>query len=97
MGAIQRIVPLPAILSRDTLAMLNATYTARADKASKELGWEPRPVQVAFRQTFEWIAGQPEPEPDPAQQRRLITGLAIGAALGVALVWLLRRGRWRQR
>jgi nucleoside-diphosphate-sugar epimerase len=97
MGVIQRIVPLPSVLSRDTLAMLNVTYTARADKARKELGWEPRPVQVAFQQTFEWIAGQPEPQPDPVQRRRWIAGLAAGAALGIALVWFLRRGRWRQR
>lgn len=93
MGAIQRIVPLPSILSRDSLAMLNATYTARADKARKELGWEPRPVQVAFRQTFEWIAGLPQAEPNPMQRRRWIAGLAAGAALSIAIAWFLRRRR----
>jgi nucleoside-diphosphate-sugar epimerase len=31
------------------------SYLARADKAKRELGWNPRPVEAGIRETVEWL------------------------------------------
>ena len=31
------------------------SYLARADKAGRELGWHPRPVEEGMRETIEWL------------------------------------------
>jgi dihydroflavonol-4-reductase len=92
-GLVESIVPLPEIYSQEAIAIMDASYTGRADKAKQELGWQPRPLREGMRETFDWIAQNvPAPQPDVAK-RRQIAALSLGAGLGLLLVWLLTRRR----
>jgi nucleoside-diphosphate-sugar epimerase len=92
MDGISRIIPLPEIFSRDSLIILDATYTARPDKARQELGWSTRPVEEGMRQTFEWIAHNQDPSaPEKSTNRWIVAGFAVTAALSVLLLWLVSR------
>jgi nucleoside-diphosphate-sugar epimerase len=95
MGVIGRFVPLPELFSQDSLSILSATYTARADKARSELGWQPRPLEEGMRETFEWIR---QAEAQPAQvlaSTKRIGILAASAGFGLFFLWLLSRKRRR--
>jgi nucleoside-diphosphate-sugar epimerase len=92
MDGISRVIPLPELFSRDALNILDATYTARPDKASRELGWSTRPVEEGMRQTFETIAQtQDEAAAEKSTNRWIVVGLAVTAALSVLLLWLVSR------
>jgi nucleoside-diphosphate-sugar epimerase len=92
MDSISRFIPLPGLFSRDALAILDATYTARPDKARQELGWSARPVEEGMRQTFEWIAQiQDTAAPEKSTNRWIAAGFAVTAALSVLLLWLVSR------
>ncbi len=58
-SALGNVLPLPEVVSPDTLAIIGATYLARPDKAIAELGWTRRPVELGFRETFETIDQAP--------------------------------------
>ena len=73
--------------------MLSATYTARSDKARRELGWRPRPPQAGMLETFEWIATQNAAAIDDDSKGRSLAPYALGAALLLFLLWLLTRKR----
>jgi nucleoside-diphosphate-sugar epimerase len=92
MDGISRIIPIPELFSRDSLAILDATYTARPDKARQELGWSPRPVEEGMRQTFEWIAqAQDAAAAEKSTNRWIAAGFAATAAFGMLLLWLVSR------
>jgi dihydroflavonol-4-reductase len=92
-GAIENYIPLPEVLSGETLGILDASYGARSDKAFKQLGWRTRPVEDGMQETLEWIArGTPTVVLPPAQRRRL-AGLSLGAALVLLVLWLRKRMR----
>lgn len=95
MAALGSFVPLPAILSRDAIAILEATYIARFDKAKHELGWQPRPLAEGMRETFAWIDETTEPVrlTLPPVRRKQIAAIALGAGLGVLFAWLWTRQR----
>lgn len=51
-----RILPLPNLLSADGARLAGATYIAHAEKAIQELGWISRPVELGFKETFDWLS-----------------------------------------
>lgn len=90
---IESITPLPEIYSREAIAVMDASYMGRADKAKQELGWQPRPLREGLRETFDWIAQNVQPSQPDVVKRRQIAALSLGAATGLLLVWLLTRRR----
>jgi len=89
-NALGNRLPLPEVFSRDALAILDASYQGRSDKAIAELGWTRRPLALGFRETFEYIAGTTSPSivPHGSFNRRKTAALALGAGIGALLVWL---------
>ncbi|MBN1147339.1 MAG: NAD-dependent epimerase/dehydratase family protein [Anaerolineales bacterium] len=87
--------PIPPILSRDAIAILEATYIARSDKARQQLGWQTRPLADGMRETFEHIAQTTRPlrVEIPAGRREQAAAIALGIAMGLLAAWLLRRRR----
>ncbi|MCA9706942.1 MAG: NAD-dependent epimerase/dehydratase family protein [Myxococcales bacterium] len=53
MEKVERYVPVPATYRSDSLrSTAGVTYTARADKAHRELGWHSRPLEEGLRETL---------------------------------------------
>ena len=52
---IGHIHPLPKLFSRDSAAILEATYMVLADKAQFQLGWNTRPIEIDMCETIDWI------------------------------------------
>jgi nucleoside-diphosphate-sugar epimerase len=92
LGALNRVIKLPTVLTDETLRLLKTTYIARSDKAREQLGWRPRPLREGLRETFAWIAAT---TPPPGPRKRKAAGLALATALFILLVWLLTRKRKR--
>lgn len=88
-----KYIPIPPLFSRDAVAMLKATYMARADKARRELGWEPRPLEEALKSTFEAIGEAETPTGREVERKRQIIGIALVSALILAVYWLIYRRR----
>ena len=89
-GALESVLPLPSMVSREALEILGATYAARADKARAELGWHPRPLQAGMLETFEWIA-ETTPTNALANRERQVAAMALVSAAILFFVWLLGR------
>jgi nucleoside-diphosphate-sugar epimerase len=90
-GLVERLVPLPEIISQDTLNILGASYAARSDRARMELGWRIRPLEEGMRETLAWIAGRtPGIQLTPAERRRL-AAWALSAAILILALWLRKR------
>ncbi len=92
MSFIESIIPLPPIFSREAVASLGATYMARSDKARTQLGWQTRPLQTGMLETFEWIAeteAEREEMAPPPTSEQTLAKLALTAAFGLFLAWLL--------
>ena len=94
-SALGNVLPLPEVVSPDTLAIIGATYLARPDKAIAELGWTRRPVELGFRETFETIDQAPPVPlfPPITFNRRKTAAVALGAAIGVLVAWMWLRQR----
>lgn len=93
MQAISSVIPLPSLVSRETIEILDFSYIATADKAREQLGWKTRPLVDGMRQTFEWIAESSAPQPLAltSARRRQAAALALGLAAGAFLIWLVAR------
>lgn len=53
MERVERYVPIPSTYRSDALrSTAGVTYTARADKARRELGWNARPLEEGLRETL---------------------------------------------
>lgn len=87
------LISLPEIISSDTLNILEVSYAARSDKAKRELGWKPRPVEDGMRQTFESIAQSSRTYSLISLDQRERAGVALAIALALFYLWLRRRGR----
>ncbi len=87
-GVLSSLLPLPAFFSREAAEVVGATYMASADKAHKELGWQPRPLQAGMLETFEWISESAKLSPQRQRERR-IAGAALLAALVLFILWIL--------
>jgi hypothetical protein len=95
MARLGSLFPIPPILSRDAIAILEATYIARSDKARSQLGWQTRSPINGMRETFAHIAQTTQPiqiELPPAR-RKQVAAIALGIAMGLMVAWLLRRKR----
>lgn len=55
---LERIFPMPALLSGEAVRVLGATWIASSDKALRELGYCPRPVEEGLKLTFDWLKKQ---------------------------------------
>lgn len=55
MALIERIVPLPPMLSAEAVRSVGTTWLINSKKAQEELGWKPRPAQEGLKLTFDWL------------------------------------------
>jgi len=85
----QTFLPMPPILSLDAVLITDVTYLARADKAQRELGWTPRPLDDGFRETLASM-DRPRPQRMLTPPRDLEKWL-VGISLGALVLWLLTR------
>jgi dihydroflavonol-4-reductase len=53
-----QFVPLPPLLSGEAARDTGTSYLASADKARRELGWSPRPVEDGLKATFAALGAQ---------------------------------------
>jgi nucleoside-diphosphate-sugar epimerase len=53
-GLVERVVPLPEMYSAETLRSSAATYIASNDRAQRELGFTPRPLEEGLRETLRY-------------------------------------------
>jgi dihydroflavonol-4-reductase len=93
MAQLARYLPVPGILSRDAIAILDVTYIASPAKAQSELGWEVRGVREGLAETLDWMMGQTSAPLISASQRKQAAGLALLAGMLGLAVWLLTRRR----
>lgn len=88
--ALERVAPLPELISGEAVSMLDASYLGSAEKAQRELGWTTRPPEEGFRQTFDAIAVSSRSlslNLDGVGRRRLAF-FALTAGLAVLSVWM---------
>ncbi|MFO7625301.1 MAG: hypothetical protein R6V73_13205 [Anaerolineales bacterium] len=72
---------------------MGTTFLASSAKAQQELGWQTRPLEDGFRETFAHIAASRQPILAATPQQKKAAALITGAALGL-LLWQ-RRNRSR--
>ena len=54
-----KFLPLPAFIELEAIKSMNAgTYMAKSDKAHRELGWTPRPLEEGFQTMLDWYRDQ---------------------------------------
>jgi dihydroflavonol-4-reductase len=93
MAALEPILPIPALISRDALSITGATYLGRSDKAWHQLGWTPRPIEEGMRETLDWVAESSQGGIQLPDGRKILAAIAAGAALGLFLSRLFTRRR----
>lgn len=92
-GRASEFLRLPALISRDAIKLLPVCYIASSAKAHAELGWQSRPVERGFRETFEWIAQNNQPI-DLARwlkNRQVVVGLLLFIASILMVSWFKSR------
>ena len=55
MAVIEKVVPLPALLSGEAIRTVGVTWIVSCKKAQEELGWKPRPIEEGLKLTFDWL------------------------------------------
>lgn len=55
MALIEKVVPLPAMLSGEAVRSVGKTWIVNCKKAQNELGWKPRPAEEGLKLTFDWL------------------------------------------
>jgi dihydroflavonol-4-reductase len=55
MALIEKVVPLPALLSSEAARSAGTTWIVSCKKAQDELGWNPRPAEAGLKLTFDWL------------------------------------------
>lgn len=55
MALIERLIPLPALLSSEAVRTVGTTWIVSCKKAQEELGWKPRPAEEGLKLTFDWL------------------------------------------
>ncbi len=91
--ALANLLPLPDLLNRDSLAMLDTTYAADSAKARAELGWQPRPLTEGLQETFEWLSYSMDTNRPVQRRRRRTAALSLAGGLTLLIIWLIRRQR----
>ena len=55
MALIEKLVPLPAMLSGEAVRSVGTTWIVNCRKAQEELGWSPRPIEAGLKLTLDWL------------------------------------------
>jgi nucleoside-diphosphate-sugar epimerase len=55
MALIEKIIPMPAMLSGEAVRSVGTTWIVSCKKAQEELGWKPRPAEEGLKLTFDWL------------------------------------------
>ena len=55
MALVERILPLPDMLSSEAVRSVGTTWIVNCRKAQDELNWRPRPVEEGLKLTFDWL------------------------------------------
>jgi dihydroflavonol-4-reductase len=58
MALVEKVVPLPALLSSEAVRSVGTTWIVSCKKAQDELGWKPRPLEEGLKLTFDWFNSQ---------------------------------------
>ncbi|MBN2116821.1 MAG: NAD-dependent epimerase/dehydratase family protein [Anaerolineales bacterium] len=58
LGLLERVLPIPAVLSGEAARVLGTTWIATSEKAQRELGYRPRPLEEGLKLTFDWLNNQ---------------------------------------
>jgi dihydroflavonol-4-reductase len=92
-GEIQKVLALPQLLSQDGAMIMGVTYIGSSEKARRQLGWQPRPLEQGFRETFDHIAQSQKPVLSLTPRQRTIAGLAAAALAGLLIYRRRRKAR----
>jgi dihydroflavonol-4-reductase len=87
---VQKLLPLPPLLSRDGARIMGVTYLGSSEKARQGLGWQVRSLEQGFKETFEHIALSQKPVLSLTPRQKTVVGLAA-TALTALLFWLRKR------
>jgi len=55
LALLERVLPIPAVLSGEAARVLGTTWIATSEKAQRELGYQFRPVEEGLKLTFDWL------------------------------------------
>jgi nucleoside-diphosphate-sugar epimerase len=55
MALLEKLIPVPALLSAEAVRSVGTTWIVSCKKAQDELGWKPRPVEEGLKPTFDWL------------------------------------------
>ena len=55
MALIEKMIPLPAMLSGEAVRTVGTTWIVSCKKAQNELGWNPRPAEEGLKSTLDWL------------------------------------------
>lgn len=94
MGLLGKYVDLPELLSEEAIRISGSTYLGSAEKARRELGWQPRSIEEGMRQTLSAM-GETVSAPAPEEIGRRFQRGKI-AAIALAAMVVLRSTRRRR-
>ena len=55
MALLEKVIPLPDMLSGEAVRAVGSTWIVSCKKAQDELGWRPRPAEEGLKLTFDWL------------------------------------------
>jgi dihydroflavonol-4-reductase len=55
MALLEKLIPLPAMLSGEAVRSVGTTWIVSCQKAQEELGWKPRPIEEGLKLTLDWL------------------------------------------
>lgn len=55
LALLERVLPMPALLSGEAARVLGTSWIATSEKAQRELGYHFRPVEEGLKLTFDWL------------------------------------------
>ncbi len=58
MALVEKVMPLPALLSSEAVRSVGTTWLVSCRKAQAELGWKPRSIEEGLKLTFDWLNSQ---------------------------------------
>ncbi len=58
LALLERVLPMPTLLTGEAARVLGTTWLAKSDKAQRELGYRFRPVEEGLKLTFDWLNNQ---------------------------------------
>jgi nucleoside-diphosphate-sugar epimerase len=55
MAFVEKLIPLPDLLSGEAVRTVGTTWIVSCKQAREELGWNPRPIEDGLKLTFDWL------------------------------------------